>query len=188
MPTDNACLGDLARAAEPVIRQVFIGGEGRKDEELERRLYVARKRIERRVLDELGEAADQFYVPSMSCRTIVYKGMFLAPQLFAYYPDLADERVQTALAIVHQRYSTNTFPSWRLAQPFRMIAHNGEINTLAGQCEPAARLREDDVLPGVDRRHVGVVSDPSAGRQRLGLFRQRDGAAGPRRAVRRRTP
>ncbi len=68
----------------------------------------------------------------MSCRTICYKGMFLAPQLFAYYPDLADERVQTALAIVHQRYSTNTFPSWRLAQPFRMIAHNGEINTLRG--------------------------------------------------------
>ena len=132
VPTQNGCLGDLARAAEPVIRQAFIGGQGLEDEELERRLYVARKRIENRVAETLGPSADEFYVPSMSCRTIVYKGMFLAPQLFAYYPDLADQRVRTALCIVHQRYSTNTFPSWRLAQPFRMIAHNGEINTLRG--------------------------------------------------------
>ena len=98
VPTDNGCLGDLARAAEPVIRQAFIGGEGLEDEDLERRLYVARKRIERRVAETLGPAADEFYIPSMSCRTIVYKGMFLAPQLFAYYPDLADQRVRTALA------------------------------------------------------------------------------------------
>jgi glutamate synthase domain-containing protein 1 len=132
VPSDNACLGAIARAAEPVIRQVFIDGAGRQDEELERRLYVARKRAERRAIETLGDQAEWFYVPSMSCRTICYKGMFLAPQLFAYYPDLADERVATALAIVHQRYSTNTFPSWRLAQPFRMIAHNGEINTLRG--------------------------------------------------------
>ncbi|HEY4761672.1 MAG TPA: glutamate synthase subunit alpha, partial [Thermoguttaceae bacterium] len=125
VPTDNSCLGDIARNSEPVISQVFISGEGRQDEELERRLYVARKRAERTVEQELGDRAEEFYVPSMSCRTICYKGMFLAPQLFAYYPDLADERIQTALAIVHQRYSTNTFPSWRLAQPFRMIAHNG---------------------------------------------------------------
>ncbi len=80
----------------------------------------------------LGDQAEEFYIPSMSCRTICYKGMFLAPQLFAYYPDLAAENVKTSLAIVHQRYSTNTFPSWQLAQPFRMIAHNGEINTLRG--------------------------------------------------------
>ena len=132
VPTDNRCLGELARTSEPVIRQAFLDGRGRKDEDLERRLYVARKRTERRVREMLGERADQFYVPSMSGRTLLYKGMFLAPQLFAYYPDLADARVQTALAIVHQRYSTNTFPSWRLAQPFRMIAHNGEINTLRG--------------------------------------------------------
>ncbi len=103
VPTDNRCLGDLARTAEPVIRQAFIGGEGREDEELERRLYVVRKRIERRVIETLGAAAGEFYVPSMSCRTVVYKGMFLAPQLFAYYPDLADQRVRTALAVVHQR-------------------------------------------------------------------------------------
>ncbi len=138
VPTDHRCLGDLARASEPVIQQAFVAGNGRRGEDLERRLYVARKRIERQVAEQFGLTADEFYIPSMSCRTIVYKGMFLAPQLFAYYPDLADERVHTALAIVHQRYSTNTFPSWRLAQPFRMIAHNGEINTLRGN---ANRLR-----------------------------------------------
>ncbi len=132
VPTDNACLGQIARSAEPVVRQLFLDGGPRQDEALERRLYVARKRLEHQVRQALGEEAAWFYVPSMSCRTIVYKGMFLAPQLFAYYPDLADERVRTALAVVHQRYSTNTFPSWRLAQPFRMIAHNGEINTLRG--------------------------------------------------------
>jgi glutamate synthase (NADPH) large chain len=81
---------------------------------------------------QFGEKAEDFYVVSLSCRTICYKGMFMAWQLFAYYPDLADERVKSALAIVHQRYSTNTFPNWRLAQPFRCIAHNGEINTLSG--------------------------------------------------------
>jgi glutamate synthase domain-containing protein 2/glutamate synthase domain-containing protein 1/glutamate synthase domain-containing protein 3 len=138
VPTDNHCLGELARASEPAMRQVFISGEGREHEDLERRLYAARKRAERRVAEALGDEADWFYVPSMSCRTIVYKGMFMAPQLFAYYGDLADERVTTALTIVHQRYSTNTFPSWRLAQPFRLIAHNGEINTLRGN---ANRLR-----------------------------------------------
>jgi glutamate synthase domain-containing protein 2/glutamate synthase domain-containing protein 3 len=82
--------------------------------------------------EKYGEQAEDFYVTSLSCRTICYKGMFMAWQLFAYYPDLADERVKSALAVVHQRYSTNTFPNWRLAQPFRCIAHNGEINTLSG--------------------------------------------------------
>ncbi len=131
VPTEDTCLGEIARAAEPVIRQLFVSGEGLSGEALERRLFVVRKRTEHRVRARCGEAAD-FYVPSMSCRTIVYKGMFFAPQLFAYYPDLADERLATCLAIVHQRYSTNTFPSWKLAHPFRMIAHNGEINTLRG--------------------------------------------------------
>ncbi len=134
------CLGDLARAAEPVIRQVFIDGQGLGEEDLERRLLVVRKRAEHRVRGRFAdsEAAADFYVCSMSGRTIVYKGMFFAPQLFAYYPDLADPRTLTALAIVHQRYSTNTFPSWKLAHPFRMIAHNGEINTLRGN---TSRLR-----------------------------------------------
>jgi len=138
VPTRNDCLGEIARSSEPVVRQLIIDGQGRAGEDLERRLFVVRKRAEHRVRAKLGEAASDFYACSMSCRTIVYKGMFLAPQLFAYYPDLADPRTATALAIVHQRYSTNTFPSWRLAHPFRMIAHNGEINTLRGNL---SRLR-----------------------------------------------
>ncbi|MHB1037681.1 MAG: glutamate synthase large subunit [Pirellulales bacterium] len=138
VPTSNATLGDLARASEPVVKQLFIAGLGLEDEALERRLYLARKRAERLVRERFGARAIDFYAASMSCRTIVYKGLFMAPQLFAYYPDLADVRMTTALAIVHQRYSTNTFPNWRLAQPFRLVAHNGEINTLSGN---ANRMR-----------------------------------------------
>ena len=138
VPTDNTCLGDIARASEPVIRQLFLGGEGLEGEALEQRLFVVRKRAEHGVRARLGEQSLDFYPASTSARTIVYKGMFFAPQLFAYYADLSDPRVTTALAIVHQRYSTNTFPNWRLAHPFRMIAHNGEINTLRGN---ANRLR-----------------------------------------------
>jgi glutamate synthase domain-containing protein 2/glutamate synthase domain-containing protein 1/glutamate synthase domain-containing protein 3 len=132
VPCDNRTLGEIARSAEPVIRQIFVAGNGLVDEQLERRLYRVRKRTERRCRVELGITPDAFYIPSLSCKTIIYKGMFLAPQLFDYYPDLANPDMTTALAVVHQRYSTNTFPSWRLAQPFRMIAHNGEINTLRG--------------------------------------------------------
>ena len=147
VPTDNGCLGDLARTAEPVIRQVFIDGQGREDEDLERRLYVVRKRIERRVAETLGAAADEFYVPSMSCRTIVYKGMFLAPQLFAYYPDLADQRVRTALAIVHQRYSTNTFPELAAGPAVPHDRPQRRDQHAARQRQPAARPREDDGRP-----------------------------------------
>jgi len=132
VPTSNDCLGKIALAAEPNIRQIFIDGNGYKDEELERRLYLIRKRSETLVREQFGEAGQDFYVTSLSSKTICYKGMFFAWQLFAYYPDLSDERVTSALAIVHQRYSTNTLPNWRLAQPFRCIAHNGEINTLSG--------------------------------------------------------
>lgn len=132
VPGDNSCLGDIAKAAEPVIRQLFIDGAGLEGEELERKLFLARKLAERNIREKFGEEGEDFYVTSMSCNTICYKGMFLAPQLFGYYPDLSDERVISALAIVHQRYSTNTFPNWKLAQPFRMVAHNGEINTLSG--------------------------------------------------------
>jgi glutamate synthase domain-containing protein 2/glutamate synthase domain-containing protein 1/glutamate synthase domain-containing protein 3 len=149
VPTSSECLGEIALAAEPTIKQVFMGstpdngirgqasspqvdGSGLENDLLEQRLYMARKRAERIVGEKLGEAGEDFYVTSLSSRTICYKGMFMASQLFAYYPDLADERVKSALAIVHQRYSTNTFPNWRLAQPFRCIAHNGEINTLSG--------------------------------------------------------
>jgi glutamate synthase (NADPH/NADH) large chain len=132
VPTYPDCLGQIALVAEPDIRQIFVDGAGFKDSVLERRLYLARRRAERLVTEKFGEKAQDFYVTSLSCRTICYKGMFMAWQLFEYYPELADERIVSALAIVHQRYSTNTFPNWRLAQPFRCIAHNGEINTLSG--------------------------------------------------------
>jgi len=132
VPRDNSCLGPIALESEPVTRQLFIDGSGLEGDELECKLYQARKRAEKNVSEQFGEEADEFYVTSMSCRTICYKGMFMAWQLFAYYPDFADESFKSALATVHQRYSTNTFPSWQLAQPFRCIAHNGEINTLSG--------------------------------------------------------
>jgi glutamate synthase (NADPH/NADH) large chain len=132
VPTSNGCLGEIALTAEPTIRQVFVDGTGLENDMLERRLYMARRRAERLVREKFGDAGEDFYVTSLSSKTICYKGMFMARQLFEYYPDLAESSVKSALAIVHQRYSTNTFPNWRLAQPFRCIAHNGEINTLAG--------------------------------------------------------
>ena len=141
VPSSADCLGQIALAAEPSVRQVFVDGAGFEDEQFERLLYMARKRVERRVAAKLGNKGEDFYVTSLSCRTICYKGMFMAWQLFAYYPDLADERIKSALAVVHQRYSTNTFPNWRLAQPFRCIAHNGEINTLSGN-RSSMRTRE----------------------------------------------
>ncbi|MFH1614839.1 MAG: glutamate synthase large subunit [Planctomycetota bacterium] len=132
VPTSNDCLGKIALASEPTIRQIFVDGAGSENELLEQKLYLARKRAEKLVRKNFGQKGEDFYVASLSCRTICYKGMFMAWQLFAYYPDLADERLSSALAIVHQRYSTNTFPSWQLAQPLRCVAHNGEINTLSG--------------------------------------------------------
>ncbi|MBL7218895.1 MAG: glutamate synthase large subunit [Phycisphaerae bacterium] len=132
VPGDTSGLGDIARASEPFIYQVFLGAGGQEAQPLERALYMARKRAERLISQTLGDEAVDFYICSMSSRTICYKGMFLAPQLFGYYPDLSNRETESSLAMVHQRYSTNTFPKWKLAQPFRMIAHNGEINTLSG--------------------------------------------------------
>ena len=134
VPVDNRGLAQAARDIEPVIRQVFIGGgEGSVDADaLERKLYVIRKEAGHRVQSLKLPDGKMFYVPSLSVRTIVYKGMLLADQVGEYFLDLRDERLDSALALVHQRFSTNTFPTWDLAHPFRMIAHNGEINTLRG--------------------------------------------------------
>ncbi|MCP4374922.1 MAG: glutamate synthase large subunit, partial [bacterium] len=141
VPGDTSGLGDLAIASEPFIYQVFLAANGNEKQPLEQLLYMARKRAERLVSQTLGDEADDFYICSMSSRTICYKGMFLAPQLFKYYPDLTNGEIESSLALVHQRYSTNTFPNWKLAQPFRMIAHNGEINTLSGNANKM-RARE----------------------------------------------
>ena len=134
VPVDNSGLGQSVLPTEPVIRQVFIGrGENCSDQDaFERKLFAIRKLIANTVFHNYGEQSGTFYAASFSSRTITYKGMLLANQVGEYYPDLADERLTSALALVHQRFSTNTFPTWDLAHPFRMIAHNGEINTLRG--------------------------------------------------------
>ncbi len=141
VPFQRDCLGPIALAGEPVVRQFFVDGAGLDQELFERKLFMARRRAERLVRQQFGQAGEDFYIPSLSSRTLCYKGMFMAWQLFEYYPDLAEERMASALAIVHQRYSTNTLPNWKLAQPFRCIAHNGEINTLSGN-RNYMRMRE----------------------------------------------
>ena len=136
VPTDNSSLSksDEIRASEPYHRQVFVGrGEATEPgDAFERRLYILRKAISGVVHEETKGEDRGFYIVSMSSRTVVYKGMFLAYQLGAYYRDLHDKRFASQMALVHQRFSTNTFPSWKLAHPYRMVAHNGEINTLRG--------------------------------------------------------
>ncbi len=136
VPVDNASLSKAVeiQATEPCHVQIFIGrGPGVEDNEtFERRLFVLRKVISNRVYGESAGKDNGFYFVSLSTQTIVYKGMFLAYQVSAYYKDLADPRFESAVALVHQRFSTNTFPSWKLAHPYRMVAHNGEINTLRG--------------------------------------------------------
>jgi glutamate synthase (NADPH/NADH) large chain len=131
VPVDPDSLGELAAASMPHICQVFVAYEGASGGALERKLYMARKCMEREAV-AAGLSIDEFYIPSFSSATVNYKGMFVAPQFESFYPDLLDEAFTSALALVHQRYSTNTFPSWALAQPFRFMAHNGEINTLRG--------------------------------------------------------
>ncbi|MBM3543318.1 MAG: glutamate synthase large subunit [Alphaproteobacteria bacterium] len=134
VPTNNSCLSQTVIETEPTHRQVFIGRGGsiEDDEEFERRLYILRKVISNTINGDNGGRDIGFYTVSLSCRTIVYKGMFLSYQLGAYYSDLHHPKFASALALVHQRFSTNTFPSWKLAHPYRMVAHNGEINTLRG--------------------------------------------------------
>ena len=130
VPVDVDCLGDKANVTRPEIEQILISNSKGVDEEtFERELYVIRRRIEKAAA---AAGINGLYLPSLSCRSIIYKGMMLAEQVAEFYPDLLDERFQSTFAIYHQRYSTNTFPQWWLAQPFRMLAHNGEINTLKG--------------------------------------------------------
>ncbi len=130
VPVNVEVIGDKANATRPEIEQIMIASNpGVGQDQFETDLYVIRRRIEKRVL---AEYISDFYICSLSCRSIIYKGLFLAEQVDLFYPDLLDERFISSFAIIHQRYSTNTFPNWRLAQPFRMLAHNGEINTLRG--------------------------------------------------------
>jgi glutamate synthase (NADPH/NADH) large chain len=147
VPVDNSNIAQAARDVEPTMRQVFISsaqaGSAAFDQTVfERKLFVIRKRIEHAVRDLKLQDNAAFYMPSLSARTIVYKGMLLANEVGVYYKDLNDESVVSALALVHQRFSTNTFPAWDLAHPFRMIAHNGEINTVQGNVNWMAARHE----------------------------------------------
>jgi glutamate synthase domain-containing protein 2/glutamate synthase domain-containing protein 1/glutamate synthase domain-containing protein 3 len=154
VPVDRRHAGSQALLFQPAIRQLFIGSDLSGDA-LERKLYVARRVAERL-------AGPELVVPSCSARTLVYKGMLTAPQLARFYPDLDDERLQSALALVHSRFSTNTFPSWELAHPYRLIAHNGEINTLRGNVN-WIRARESQLaseLFGDDLQKVLPVIRP----------------------------
>ncbi len=134
VPTDNSGLSLRTKEVEPIIRQVFIasGTHGMDQDALERKLYIIRKKSGHAIQALQLKHGKEFYVPSMSSRTIVYKGMLLANQVGEYFVDLRDETMVSALALVHQRFSTNTFPTWDLAHPFRLVCHNGEINTLRG--------------------------------------------------------
>lgn len=128
---ENAC-GELARATRPIVMQIFIDKNGQSEDEFERKLLVVRKSIQNTISNLKRPYTDSFYICSLSAGTIVYKGLILGYRLDEFYLDLQDAEVKTAIAVVHERYSTNTFPSWKLAQPFRLLAHNGEINTIRG--------------------------------------------------------
>jgi len=153
VPVDNSDLAEPAKRIEPVIRQVFIGrGKGiTVTDALERKLYIIRKAAGHAIRSLKLEYGKEFYIPTMSARTVCYKGMLLAYQVGEYYLDLKDPRTESALALVHQRFSTNTFPSWDLAHPFRMICHNGEINTVRGNVNWI-------------RARQGAISSPILGR------------------------
>jgi glutamate synthase domain-containing protein 2/glutamate synthase domain-containing protein 1/glutamate synthase domain-containing protein 3 len=132
-PVYASAIGRVARASQPYIQQIFVGRPTGMDEDaFERKLYVVRKRAENEVREAGMEDGETFYIPSLSCRTIIYKGLLLASQITNFYRELSDPEAVSALCLVHQRFSTNTFPSWQRAHPYRYIAHNGEINTLRG--------------------------------------------------------
>jgi glutamate synthase (NADPH) large chain len=160
VPVDPTTLGQTAVAVMPTFRQLFIADPlGAAGIDLDRKVFVARKRVEHELGDELST-----YFPSLSARTLIYKGMLTTPQLGAFFPDLNDERMESALALVHSRFSTNTFPSWPLAHPYRFVAHNGEINTVQGNrnwMRTRESLLRSDLLPGLERAFPICTPDGS---------------------------
>mgnify|MGYP001493590687 CR=1 FL=1 len=169
VPTDpqGADIGSSALAVMPAFRQLFLAlgpaaAEAAAGDPLalDRRAFIARKRIEHELLDAFGES--QVYFPSLSGRTLVYKGMLTTPQLGDFFPDLRDERLTSAICVVHSRFSTNTFPSWPLAHPYRYVAHNGEINTVQGN-QNWMRAREallESPLLGADLERIFPICTP----------------------------
>src|SRR5688500_122507 len=158
VPIVDDMLGKGAADVEPTFTQLFVGSDGNQytDMDLERRAFILRKRMEHEVAG--------VYFPSFSARTLIYKGMLTVPQLTEFFLDLNDERVESALALVHSRFSTNTFPSWPLAHPYRFIAHNGEINTVQGNrnwMRAREALLSSDALPG-DLERIFPICTPGA--------------------------
>lgn len=151
VPVDSGVLGETARSAEPEIKQVFITGDSH--DELERRLYLLRKKVEKEVLEKYGDPRACYFV-SLSSKRIVYKGMLTSSQLRDYFTDLSDPYYTSAIALVHSRFSTNTFPTWDLAQPFRLVGHNGEINTIAGN-----RMWVGATEPLLSSRRLGNIQE-----------------------------
>src|SRR5271165_6372119 len=162
VPVDSSVLGERVKAVEPVMQQIFIGRSPAlaTEDDFERRLLIIRKVVSNRLYGVKDPKLAEYYPVSLSCRTINYKGMVLVHQLAPYYRDLQDPRYETALALVHQRFATNTFPSWRLAHPYRMVAHNGEINTLRGNLNwmAARQASVDSDLFGNDIQKLWPIS------------------------------
>jgi glutamate synthase (ferredoxin) len=165
VPTNNSSLGETAKASEPFIRQVFIGRNPamKDDMAFERKLYVIRKRAYSEIRTSTIDGAEYWYLASLSYKTIVYKGMLLTEQLAQYFTDLQHPAVETALALVHSRFSTNTFPSWDRAHPYRYLAHNGEINTLRGNYNwmKAREALFESELFGEDTRKILPIINPN---------------------------
>lgn len=160
VPTDDKGLGEKARKEQPVVMQVFVDGDGLARAALDRKLLVVRKQAQRKAGDILTPG-DRFYIPSFSSRTVVYKGLLMGGQVSGFYTELTNPTVESAVAVLHQRYSTNTFPSWELSQPFRFLAHNGEINTLKGNVNQMQAREQgmESPLFGDDIRKVFPVID-----------------------------
>ncbi|MFA5104042.1 MAG: glutamate synthase large subunit [Candidatus Margulisiibacteriota bacterium] len=159
---NNSDIGEVAKKTQPVMRQIFIGrGQNVSDKiNFETRLYIIRKLIESKVERSDIKQKDFFYIPSLSSKTIVYKGLLMPSQLKSFYPELSDPRIKSALCLVHSRYSTNTFPTWDLAQPFRFLAHNGEINTLRGNINwtrAREKMLNSDVLGNELKKILPVI-------------------------------
>jgi len=159
---NESALGPTSRASAPVIKQVFIGSTADDEATFERKLFVIRKWAERTVRESNMAGRGSFFIPSLSSRTIVYKGLLLSEQLAGFYTELTDPTMVSALAMVHQRFSTNTFPTWELAQPFRTLAHNGEINTVRGNAAWMSAREQlfDEEVFGEDVRQIMPIIAP----------------------------
>ena len=179
VPVDDSEIGYIARESQPFIRQVFVarGSQVKDDAQFDRKLYVIRKVIERAINELDEETRRHFYIPSLYSNRIVYKGLLMGTQLEGFYTDLSDPRVVSAFSMVHARFSTNTLGSWRLAHPYRLICHNGEINTLARQYQLDDRSPGHVLIAPLWRRYVEAVPHHHSRRQRHSDLRQRLGVA-----------